>query len=413
MPPPPSFPPSLMCCVNSYALHGDNNKGVTKPMNAPHIHSPIVAVAVSGGVDSLCAVVMLHNAGFRVLALHGLFLPDGPTVAPAGLAEACATLGVPLHVADLREAFQREVLTPFAAAYAQGRTPNPCAYCNRAIKFGVLLDTALALGADKLATGHYARLVPGPSSPATAGEDETSETYPLLAAAADAAKDQSYFLSLVPRQRLSHALFPLYGQNKEQTRAIVAAAGLAVPLPSESQDICFAPPAAQAGMSAAEAYRPFLERHWQAAGTIAPGPGPVLLQDAAGNRREIARHKGLWRYTEGQRKGLGIAHTEPLFVLTKDSATNSLVVGPRALLGIRTCVTGPANIALPPHLWPDSLLVRLRHRQRPCPARVQVEDACLRIMLAEPQFPTAPGQVAAVYDEEGRVLAAGVVEEMA
>ncbi|MDE8731255.1 hypothetical protein PZH39_16330, partial [Desulfovibrio desulfuricans] len=98
--PTPSFPPSLMCCVNSYAHHGDNNKGVTKPMNAPHRDSPTVAVAVSGGVDSLCAVVMLHNAGFRVLALHGLFLTDGPTVAPAGLAEACATLGVPLHVAD-------------------------------------------------------------------------------------------------------------------------------------------------------------------------------------------------------------------------------------------------------------------------------------------------------------------------
>lgn len=402
-----------MCCVSGFAPHGDTNKGVNKAMNAPHTHSPTVAVAVSGGVDSLCAVVMLHNAGFRVLALHGLFLPDGPADAPAGLAEACAALGVPLHVADLREAFQREVLTPFASAYAQGRTPNPCAYCNRAIKFGVLLDTALALGADKLATGHYARLVPGPAAPITADEGEISESYPLLAAATDTAKDQSYFLCLVPRQRLSRALFPLYGQNKEQTRAIVAAAGLAVPLPSESQDICFAPPTAQAGMSAAEAYRPFLERHWQAAGTIAPGPGPVLLLDATGNKREIAQHKGLWRYTEGQRKGLGIAHTEPLFVLTKDSATNTLVVGPRALLGIRTCLTGPANIALPPHLWPDRLLVRLRHRQRPCPASVHVEDACLRIMLAEPQFPTAPGQVAAVYDEEGRVLAAGVVEEMA
>ena len=100
-------------------------------------------------------------------------------------------------------------------------------------------------------------------------------------------------------------------------------------------------------------------------------------------------------------------------MLAKDSASNTLVVGPRALLGIRTCVTGPANIALPPHLWPDSLLVRLRHRQRPCAARVQIQDDCLHIQLVEPQFPTAPGQVAAVYDGDGRVLAAGVVEEMA
>ena len=368
-----------------------------------------VAVAVSGGVDSLCALVMLRNAGFRVLALHGLFLPDGPSNAPAGLAEACAALDVPLHVADLRAEFEREVLSPFAAAYAQGRTPNPCAYCNRAIKFGVLLDTALALGADKLATGHYARLVSGPDT----GTDENSEALPLLAAATDAAKDQSYFLSLVPRQRLGRALFPLHGQTKEQTRAIVAAAGLAVPLPSESQDICFAPPVAQPGISVAEAYRPFLERHWQAAGTIAPGPGPVLLRDAQGNEREIACHKGLWRYTEGQRKGLGIAHTEPLFVLAKNNAANTLVVGPRALLGIRTCVTGPANIALPPHLWPSNLLVRLRHRQQPCAASVRIQNECLHIQLVEPQFPTAPGQVAAVYDADGRVVAAGVVEEMA
>ena len=377
-------------------------------MNTPTF-STTVAVAVSGGVDSLCALVMLRNAGYRVLALHGLFLPDGPTAAPAGLAEACAALGVPLHVADLRAEFQREVLAPFAAAYAQGRTPNPCAYCNRAIKFGVLLDTALQLGADKLATGHYARLVPGPAMEA----GDAAQALPLLASATDSAKDQSYFLSLVPRQRLGRALFPLHGQTKDHTRALVAAAGLAVPLPSESQDICFAPPVAQPGMSAAEAYRPFLERHWLAAGTVAPGPGPVLLRDAQGHLREIARHKGLWRYTEGQRKGLGIAHSEPLFVLAKDSAANTLVVGPRALLGIRQCVTGPANIALPQPLWPDKLLVRLRHRQRPCPAAVRVEDGCLHIQLDEPQFPTAPGQVAAVYDEDGRVLAAGVVEEMA
>ena len=383
-------------------------KGVAL-MSTPNSPAITVAVAVSGGVDSLCALVMLRNAGYRVLALHGLFLPNGPITAPAGLTEACAALGVPLHVADLRAEFEREVLAPFAASYARGRTPNPCSYCNRAIKFGVLLDTAQNLGADKLATGHYARLVTTPNT----GSNDTADVLPLLAAATDAAKDQSYFLILVPRQRLGHALFPLHGQTKDQTRAIVAAAGLAVPLPSESQDICFAPPVTQPGMSADEAYRPFLERRWQAAGTIAPGPGPVVLRDAKGNEREIARHKGLWRYTEGQRKGLGIAHTEPLFVLAKNSANNTLVVGPRALLGIRRCVTGPANIALPPHLWPDNLLVRLRHRQRPCPASVRVEGGCLHIQLDEPQFPTAPGQVAAVYDADGRVLAAGVVEEMA
>lgn len=214
----------------------------------------------------------------------------------------------------------------FAAAYAQAARPIPAPTATGPSSLAFPFDAALALGAAKLATGHYARLVPGPDAPpdASSGADAVHSP-PLLAAAADAAKDQSYFLSLVPRQRLARAIFPLYGQTKEQTRTMVAAAGLVVPLPSESQDICFAPPVAQPGMSAAEAYRPFLERHWQTAGVQAPGPGPVLLRDAQGNQREIARHKGLWRYTEGQRKGLGIAHTEPLFVLAKDSAANTLV----------------------------------------------------------------------------------------
>jgi len=379
----------------------------------PLFPNTVVAVAVSGGVDSLCAMVMLREAGCRVLALHGLFLPDGPSDAPAGLREACAALGVPLHVVDLRAAFSQAVLAPFAAAYAAGRTPNPCAFCNRAIKFGALLDAALNLGAERLATGHYARLAPAPEEQADAQTVPAESALPLLAAAADAAKDQSYFLSLVPRERLARALFPLYGQSKDQTRALVAAAGLSVPLPSESQDICFAPPQITPGQSAAEAYRPFLERHWRAMGATPPGPGPVLLLDGAGNKREIAQHKGLWRYTEGQRKGLGIAHTEPLFVLAKDMDNNALLVGPRPLLGITSCRTGTATIALPPHLWPTGTLVRLRHRQRPAPAGVSLENGCLRIALAAPQFPTAPGQVAAVYDAQGRVLAAGIVEEMA
>ena len=463
-----------------------------------------VAVAVSGGVDSLCALVMLQQAGHRVLALHGLFLPDAAPEPPSGLAVACAALGVPLHVADLRPVFEREVLAPFAAAYAAGRTPNPCALCNRAIKFGALFDVAMALGAQKLATGHYARLAPAPEdtaparspealpqppealprSPAElntaavsgnaglfiseggcpppcpglgplssntgvftddggcgclnrqhgvhAGRDDCDDCAegrpdvrgaqgtcgmhpPLLAAAYDAAKDQSYFLSLVPRERLALACFPLAQQDKARSREIVARAGLVVPVPHESQDICFAPPVvASAGQCAADAYRPFLERRWQQAAIVPPGQGPVFLRDAAGGLREIARHKGLWRYTEGQRKGLGIAYSEPLYVLAKDGAGNALVVGPRALLGVTRCRTGKANVLLPPRYWAGELLVRLRHRQRPSPAVVALDAlGRLDIHFAEPQFPSAPGQVAAVYDGQGHVLAAGIVEDMA
>lgn len=408
--------------------------------------SNTVAVAVSGGVDSLCALVMLQQAGHSVLALHGLFLPDAIPEPPPGLAAACAALGVPLHVADLRPVFEREVLAPFAAAYAAGRTPNPCALCNRAIKFGALFDAAMDLGAQKLATGHYARLAPAPEDAVSASLPETlnpaasqgdarvftgdsgsgceAEQYgthgthpPLLAAASDATKDQSYFLSLVPRERLARACFPLAEQDKARSREIVARAGLVVPVPSESQDICFAPAvggAATAGLSAADAYRPFLERRWRKAATVPPGPGPVFLRDAAGGLREIARHKGLWRYTEGQRKGLGIAHSEPLYVLAKDGAANALVVGPRALLGVTHCRTGAANVSLPQQYWSGELLVRLRHRQRPSPAAVTLDaSGRLDIRFAEPQFPSAPGQVAAVYDGQGHVLAAGIVEVMA
>lgn len=413
----------------------DDNMAVSNTSTSPCT----VAVAVSGGVDSLCALVMLQQAGHRVLALHGLFLPEAELAPPPGLEDACAALGVPLHVADLRPAFQREVLAPFAAAYAAGRTPNPCALCNRAIKFGALLDAAQKLGAHKLATGHYARLVSAPEEGVSeetmghtaqndwehadtglgnAGRVDTARL-PLLAAAHDEAKDQSYFLSLVPRARLAQACFPLADQDKTRTREIVAQAGLTVPLPGESQDICFAPAVgasadmASGGGSVSEAYRPFLERHWQAASIVPPGPGPVLLLNADGTQREIARHKGLWRYTEGQRKGLGIAHSEPLYVLAKDGLANTLVVGPRALLGVTRCTTGVANVALPPRCWPREVLVRLRHRHRPAPASVLLDvQGRLEIAFAEPQFPSAPGQVAAVYDAAGRVLAAGIVEFM-
>ncbi|MDO5484272.1 MAG: ATP-binding protein, partial [Desulfovibrionaceae bacterium] len=153
------------------------------------------AVAVSGGVDSLCALLLLHRAGHDVMALHGIFLPRAESVTPSplpGLERACKSLGIPLHVLDLRERFQREVISPFAQAYAAGRTPNPCALCNRAIKFGALLEAALRLGADRLVTGHYAHLSADGS----------------LAAAEDQNKDQSYFLSLVPAAALARAHFP-------------------------------------------------------------------------------------------------------------------------------------------------------------------------------------------------------------
>lgn len=416
-----------------------------------------IAVAVSGGVDSLCALCRLREEGHDLLALHGLFLPSANTEAtaggvlpsgglplsaaadaprlwhvptveesapaplapdmPAGLTDgglaavspalpglrtACRRLGVPLYLLDARQRFAQAVVAPFVRAYAQGRTPNPCALCNASIKFGVLLDAARRLCAMTLATGHYARCAVSPS-----------EGQRLLVPATDAQKDQAYFLALVPPDALQHVLFPLAGLTKQDCRALVAAAGLTVPVPGESQEICFIP-------AGEDAYRDFLGRRWAAEGIPPPPGGPVLLR-TPGGERPIARHDGLWRYTEGQRRGLGIAHSEPLYVLGKDAARQALLVGGRALLAMRACRTGPANLFLPDMAARISsscngapLFVRLRYRQRPVPADVRLlPDGGLHIQLDTahgPHFPSAPGQIAAVYDAAGRLLAGAVIE---
>lgn len=382
-----------------------------------------IAVAVSGGVDSLCALLLLCRAGHDVLALHALLAqPSGTTSAPpAGLDAACRALGVPLKVVDLRARFVREIITPFAEAYAAGRTPNPCACCNRHIKFGALLDAALEHGAETLATGHYARVT---------SQTRGGVSGPFLAMAAHTPKDQSYFLSLVPPERLTRVLFPLAGLDKTTCRALVAEAGLTVPLPVESHDICFAP-------GGVDAYRDFLARQWQTLGITPPGPGPILLcegasssREAAGTQRDeeknhtrnsaasdghlrrIGTHAGLWRYTEGQRRGLGLAYTEALHVLRKDVAKNSLIVGPHSLLGMRGCVATEVNVAMAPQFWPERPYVRCRYGGGLSPASVRIEGQALHIRFTEAIFPSAPGQVVTVYDEDGIVLAGAIVEEI-
>ena len=370
-----------------------------------------VVVGLSGGVDSSVAAYLLKEQGYDVVGLFmrnwhdttGTLEGDCPWYDDQMFAELTAKrLDIPFHFIDLSDEYRRRVVDYMFAEYGRGRTPNPDVLCNREIKFDVFLREALKLGADYVATGHYCRKA-----------EETlpdGRTIHKLLAGSDPNKDQSYFLSLVPAARLQRALFPLADQDKAQSVALVAGAGLRVPLPRESQDICFVP-------DDEVAYRPFLAAQWRAQGMEPPGAGPVLLaerpEDGAGETREIGRHQGLWRYTEGQRKGLGIAHSEPLYVLRKDRVANALIVGPRSLLGMTACVTGAANILVPPEDWPEQVSARLRHRQRAAPARARLDARDrLHITLAAPQFPSAPGQVAALYDADGRVLAGGVVERL-
>ena len=295
-----------------------------------------------------------------------------------------------MHLVDLRSEFDGAVRLPFARALHAGQTPNPCALCNARIKFGALHDAAHAAGCDTLATGHYARLEKGP-------------TGFWLARAADSSKDQGYFLALVPQKRFANVLFPLAGHTKQENRDTVAAAGLAVPVPTESQDVCFLPPGDAS------------EQSWAVLTSGShlpePAPGPIVLHENGEKQRMAGQHRGLWRYTLGQRRGLGIAYSEGLYVLGKDSAGNTLHVGPRALLGSPGCITASANFFCPQGQWPEALFVRLRYRQQAMPATVRVDEAArLHIRLHAPQYPSAAGQVAVVYDEDGHILAGGLVE---
>ena len=344
-----------------------------------------ITVAISGGADSLFALLFLKEQGHTVTALHARFLPATHGEDPVPALEAlCRDIGIPLHVADLTEPFRRFVQEPFALAHAEARTPNPCALCNRAMKFGLLLDEAMTY-ADVFATGHYASM------------EEHPLYGPALRAGQDGAKDQSYFLALGPVARLRRCIFPLATWKKPDIRAWLAEHGRKPPLPSESQEICFIP---------GDDHYAWLEER-KAGGLKLPGPGPVLL---AGENRIIAEHRGLWQYTEGQRKGLRIAWKEPLYVLKRLREENTLVVGPKNLLPVTSCSAGELNLMVEPRLWPEELFVRVRYHQAPVPARVTVSEGRLNMVFASPQQPPAPGQVAAVYDGDGFVLAGGILD---
>ncbi|MBP3731370.1 MAG: tRNA-specific 2-thiouridylase [Mailhella sp.] len=342
-------------------------------------------VAVSGGSDSLYALLSLREMGYEVSALHALFLPSTPGKGPAAaLAGLCGELGIPFEAVDLTEEFRRSVIEPFAQAHAQARTPNPCALCNRAMKFGLLLRHALRAGG-LYATGHYASL-------------EDHPVYgPALKTASYAAKDQSYFLALVPVERLRSCLFPLADKTKPETRSWLEERGYPIPLPSESQEICFIPN---------DDHCAWLENQRES-GLELPGDGPVVL---AGENRVIGRHRGLWQYTEGQRRGLRIAWKNPLYVVARRREDNTLIVGSKEMLHAETCTVSDLNIMVPEHLWPGEVFLRVRYRHAPVPADIILKEGRMLAHFHKAQEPPAPGQIAAVYDGDGFLLAGGILE---
>ncbi len=337
-----------------------------------------IVLAMSGGVDSSVAAALLKEQGHDVSGLM-LRLWDGSGVAPANrccppqeIADArqvAALLGIPFYVLDASADFKTHVVDYFLTGYAQGITPNPCLQCNRHIRWGTLLRHTLGLGATHLATGHYARV------------GRSDGRYTLLRGA-DLAKDQSYALSLLTQEQLGQAVFPLGELTKTDVRQHARRLGLPVAERPESQDVCFV---TRGG------YRAFLRER------VAPGPGPGPIVDVAG--RHLGEHKGLWDYTVGQRKGLGIRASQPLYVVAKNVATNALIVGPRTALGRRQFRLGDVNwVSGEPPKPGERVQVRVRYRGKEVLCVVHSAGEEAEVEMEEDLPDVTPGQAAVFYD---------------
>jgi tRNA-specific 2-thiouridylase len=345
-----------------------------------------VAVGLSGGVDSSLTAALLVQAGWQVEGLT-LWLMSGKGACCAeGLVDAaaiCEQLGVPHHVVDSRQHFREQIVDFLVQGYAGGVTPLPCSRCNRAVKFGPMLQwAALERGIERIATGHYARL--RPASASTGGRTQ-------LLRGLDGRKDQSYFLYDLPQQVLARLVFPLGELTKPDTRLEAERYGLRTAQKPESQDLCLA--------DHHGSMRAFLDAYLPAR------PGQIVLADGT----VVGEHDGIEHFTIGQRKGLGVAWSEPLHVVRLDGAMNRVVVAPRGEATRRTCVVGAINwVAIAPPAEPIEVEVQVRYRSLPERAQLTPLAATssdhaadrphrARLDFAEPQFSVAPGQAAVFY----------------
>jgi tRNA-specific 2-thiouridylase len=338
-----------------------------------------VAVAMSGGVDS--AVALLRAGPDAIGVTLRLWLdPDGPDAeraccSPEAVVAAratCHALELPHVTLDLREEFRKAVVTPFVRGFARGETPNPCIRCNGGFRFAELLAFARRAGAARLATGHYARIV-------------EHRGRRLLARGVDPGKDQSYMLATLSPSLLDDVCFPLGDSTKAETRAEAERAGLAAAQRPESQEACFL---------AGDDYRAFLGRRG-----LEPTEGAIVDEDG----RELGRHSGHWGFTPGQRRGLGVSASEPLYTISTGPEANVVVVGPRTSLARRE-VSVDGRLYVPV----ARAEVKLRYRSPTIGAEVEGTDRGFRLRLDAPAFGVAPGQAAVVYEDDV-VVGAGLV----
>ncbi|NEQ29922.1 MAG: tRNA 2-thiouridine(34) synthase MnmA [Leptolyngbya sp. SIO4C5] len=349
-----------------------------------------IVVGLSGGVDSSVAAATLHHQGHEVIGLTLWLMKGRGQCCSEGMVDAaqlCEDLGVPHHIVDSRDVFEKSIIDYLVSGYGSGITPLPCSQCNRAVKFGPMLQYARTeLAADKIATGHYARIVHN----ADTGRYE-------LHRAVDRSKDQSYFLYDLPQDLLAGSLFPLGEQTKAQTRQIAAELNLHTAEKPESQDLCL--------IEHHGSMRDFLDKY------LAPKAGDIVNTSG----QVLGQHEGIHHYTIGQRKGLGIAAPHPLYVVALDVARNQVIVGDRSSAHQSECTVRQVNwVSIAAPASPIRVMVQIRYRSPAVPATVvplsaEADAASIRLVFDDSQFGVTPGQAAVWYDGD-RLLGGGLIE---
>jgi tRNA-specific 2-thiouridylase len=367
-----------------------------------------IAVAMSGGVDSSAAAAILKEQGHEVVGFtmqlwnqrRGLTVDEDGEPMPSRCCSlddvydarrVAEELGFPFYVLNLEREFERVVVEPFVRSYLEGETPIPCVACNSRLKFASLDRTALSVGCEKVATGHYARV----------RYDESAKRHRLLRGR-DARKDQSYFLWELTQEQLSRSLFPLGEMSKDEAREAARRHGLGVAEKRESQEICFVPDGDYAG---------FIERYLEAEGREGERPARGEIVDTEG--RVVGTHEGVHRYTTGQRRGIGVSRQLPLYVVRVEPETNRVVVGDaEELLSAEFDVAGVNWIAFDEPSEPVRADVRVRYRHKESPATITpLGQGRVRVRFDAPQRAVTPGQATVFYRGE-EVLGGGwIVKE--